>query len=131
EERKSVMLTTNDADTMRSSGAGSTEQGIILAAGGTCAPCDAGLGRNELISMESIVSISPDVIIISMAGDAAEEYRQMLLNAEVLSEVPAVRDGEVHLVPITLHNTLSYHNVRGAEQLAAMLYPELFPDEYR
>lgn len=130
-DRRSVAYLTNFSDTLRASGSGTTVEAITLAAGGTCAPCAAGMGSTETISMESILVIAPDVILIPMSGPEAEAFREALLAAPVLAEVPAIQAGEVHIVPVRLHQTLSYANVAAAEQLAAYLWPDDFPAEYR
>lgn len=130
-DRPSVMYTSIYSDTITASGTGSTQEGITAAAGGRCGPCEAEMERTATISLESIIAVNPDVIVIPMVADAGEAYREMLLTAPALAEVPAIRDGRVHVLPLRLHNTLSYANVLAAEQLAAILWPGQFPDEYR
>lgn len=130
EERPVVVYATDYSDTLYAAGSESTEAGILEAAGGRCAPCEAGLVRNEAISLESIIAMNPDVIVIPMPAEPGEAFRDRLLGEAALAEVPAIRDGRVHVVTNNLHTTLSYNNVRGAEQLAAILLPDAFPVEY-
>ncbi|MEX1023234.1 MAG: ABC transporter substrate-binding protein [Dehalococcoidia bacterium] len=125
-----VMYTTKYAENMTTSAAGSTPESITLAAGGSCAPCDAGLKGYPRISLETLISVNPDVIVIPMTATEGEAFRDELFAAPVLAEVPAIRDKRVYVVPGKFHTTLSYENIRGAEQLAAILWPGDFPAEY-
>src|SRR5690606_30184851 len=130
-DRPSVMYTSIYSDTITASGSGSTQEGITIAAGGRCGPCEAEMERTATSSQEAIIAGNPDGNVIPMVAVAGEAYREMLLTAPALAEVPAIRDGRVHVLPLRLHNTLSYANVLAAEQLAAILWPDQFPDEYR
>lgn len=131
EDQPSVTYTTKYAENMTTSASGSTAESITLAAGGTCGPCDAGLSDYPRISLETLIELDPDVIILGMTPAEGEAYREELLSTPALAEVAAVRNGQVHLVPARFHTTLSYENIRGAEQLAAILWPDDFPVEYR
>lgn len=131
EDRPSVMYTTKYAENMTTSASGSTAESITLAAGGTCAPCDAGLSDYPRISLETLIELDPDVIVLGMTPAEGEAYREELLSTPALAEVTAVRNGQVHLVPARFHTTLSYENIRGAEQLATILWPDDFPADYR
>src|SRR5690606_30525413 len=61
EGRPVVLYATDYSDSLWAAGNGSTEAGILEAAGGICAPCTAGVERNAAISLESIVAMNPDV----------------------------------------------------------------------
>jgi len=125
-----VLYMTKYAENMTTSGTGSTAESITLAAGGICGPCEAGIEGYPRISLETLVSVKPDVILIPMTAAEGEALREELLASAVLAEVPAIRNEQVYVVPGRFHTTLSYENVRGAEQLAAILWPDDFPDEY-
>ncbi|MEE9284368.1 MAG: ABC transporter substrate-binding protein [Dehalococcoidia bacterium] len=128
--RPRVMAATRYTDKIYTAGAGSTEGGIIDAAGGVNVAAEAGLVRNPIISLESIIAMEPEVIFIPQPLEfGAEEFRQDLLSDPVLAEVPAIADRRVYVVPGILFTTLSFWNLRGAEELAKILWTEDFVDK--
>ena len=73
--------------------------------------------------------MSPDVIFIAQPVEfGAAEFRESLLDNEALAEVPAIKNNQVHLIEGKHFTTLSYWNIRGAEDLAHLLWPDLFPE---
>ena len=124
--RPRVLAATRYAEEIWVAGEGSTEGGVITAAGGVNAAAE--IAGNQSTSLEGVIAMSPDVIIIPQPAEfGAEEFRQFLLENEALAETPAVKNGRVHVVESRLYTTLSYWNIRGVEDLAAILWPDLFP----
>ena len=112
-----VLALTQYHDTLWAAGANSTETGVIEAGGGVNAA--AGIEGNQTTSLEGVVAMAPDVIVIAQPiGFGAEEFRQSLFDNEALREVPAIKHGAVHVVESKHFTTLSYRNIRGAEDLA-------------
>lgn len=97
---------------------------IIEAAGGVNAAAEAGVTPPGLLSIESIASINPDVIIVPQRQEDADTFRQQLLKEPALAAVTAVKEGRVYLVPPRFFGTLSLWNVRGVEEVAKLLWPE-------
>ena len=129
QSRPSVLALTRYSDSLWVAGANSTESGVILAAGGTDAAGAAGLEGHQTTSLEGVIAIAPEVIIIAQPLEfGAEELRQSLLETEALAEVPAIKNGAVHVVNSRHFTTLSFWNVRGAEDLARILWPDDFPE---
>ena len=126
-QRLRVLSTARFADKIYTAGKESTEGGIIDAAAGINSAAEAGLTRNPAISMESIVAMKPDVIIITQPSDSGEPFKQELLKAAALQDVPAIKSGRVYVVSSTFFTTLSFWNLRGAEELAKLLWPQDFP----
>ena len=127
EPRPRVLALTQYSDTLWVAGGDSTEGGVITAAGGINAAEEAGVEGNQTTSLEGVIAMAPEVIIIAQPLEfGAEEFRQSLLSHEALAEVPAIKNGEVHIVESKHFTTLSYWNIRGAEDLARMLWPEGF-----
>lgn len=125
----SVLALTQYSDTLWVAGGNSTEGGVILAAGGVNAAETAGIQGNQTTSLEGVIAMAPEIIIIAQPIEfGAEEFRQSLLDNEALAEVPAIRNGAVHVVESKHFTTLSYWNIRGAEDLARLLWPEDFPE---
>ena len=107
-------------------GSGTTEGGIIEQSGGINAAADSGIEGHQQVSIESIAAINPDVIIVPQPLEGANTFIEELTSSLALAEVPAVRDGQIFYVLPRYYTTLSHWNVRGVEELAAMLYPSAF-----
>ncbi len=127
EAQKPLVLAATKYSTINVAGKGTTGEGITIAAGGRNAA--AAVDGNANISIESIIAMNPDVIIIPMADDVGSAFKQELLANKALATVPAIRDSRVFVVTPQLHTTLSFSNVRAAEQLATLIYPnDKFPN---
>ena len=128
EPRPRVLALTQYSDQLWAAGGNSTEGGVITAAGGINAAEEAGIESNQPTSLEGVIAINPEIIIIPQpAAFGAEEFRQSLLANEALAETPAVKSGAVHIVESKHFTTLSHWNIRGAEELARLLWPDAFP----
>ena len=124
EVRPRVLALTSFSDKLYVAGIGSTEGNIIETAGGVNVAAEAGIERNTTTSLEGVVAMGPEVIIITQPADGANEFRKQLLGTEALAEVPAIKDDSVYPVDPKLFTTLSFWNVRGAEELAKILWPD-------
>lgn len=125
--RPRVLALTSYSEQLWVAGAGSTEGGIVEAAGGINVAAEAGIQGNQTSSLEGVIAMAPEVIIIPQPeAYGAGEFKDKLLSDPVLAEVPAIREGQVYVVSSNLYTTLSFWNVRGAEDLAAILWPEDF-----
>ena len=123
--RPRVLSLTSYSDKIYTAGSRSTEGNIIVAAGGINAAAEAGIERNDTISLEGVISMSPDVIILPQPPDGGgEEFRQRLLADAALAEIPAIKEGRIYLVSPRFFTTLSFWNIRGAEELAKLLSPD-------
>ena len=123
-QRPRVLSLTSYSGQIYAGGADSTEGGIIRASGGRNAAAEAGLTLNPIISLESVIAMQPDVIIVPQTIDSATPFIEELLSDPVLAAVPAVKERRVYHVPSRFFTTLSFWNVRGVEVLAALLWPE-------
>jgi iron complex transport system substrate-binding protein len=129
EPRPRVLALTQYSDKLWVAGGNSSEGGVITAAGGINAAEEAGVEENQTTSLEGVIAMAPEVIIIAQPVEfGAEEFRQSLLANEALAEVPAIKNGRIHVVESKHFTTLSYWNIRGAEDLARILWPDNFPD---
>ena len=109
-------------------GSESTEGGIIEQAGGINAAADSGIEGHQQVTIEGIAAINPDVIVIPQPFEGANAFIDELKSSTALSEVPAVKNDLVYYVVPKYHTTLSHWNVRGVEQMAALLFPSDFED---
>lgn len=123
--RPRVIELTSYSDKIYTAGRGSTGGGIIETAGGINAAAEAGIDRNKTTSLEGIIAMSPQVIVISQPADSGgTQFREQLLSDPALAEVPAIKSKRVYLMLPRLFTTLSFWNIRGAEELAKVLWPE-------
>lgn len=124
-----VLALTQYSDTLWVAGAKSTEGGVIEAGGGINAAAEAGIEGNQTTSLEGVIAMAPDVIVIAQPIEfGAEEFRESLFANEALSEVPAIKSQAVYVVESKHFTTLSFWNIRGAEDLARVLWPDDFPN---
>ncbi len=124
--RVSVLSIAKFSDTIDAAGKGSTEGGIIEAAGGVDAAAVAGIEGHKPISLESIAAMRPDFIILTQPEDSGAKFRDELYAAPALAEVPAVKNKRVFIGDSRYYTTLSHWNVRGIEESARLFYPEAF-----
>ncbi len=129
DSRPSVASLTLFSDKIYTAGSGSTEGAIIEAAGGINVAAEVGLERNPVISLESVIAMAPEVIFIPQPGESGEAFRQQLLENEALAEVPAIKEGRVFLSSPAFFTTLSFWNLRGAEELGKVLWPAELGDK--
>ncbi len=128
-ERPSVISITRYSDSIYVAGDDTTEGGILESGGGVNASARDGVEGHQVIGIESIASMNPDVILIAQPVEyGANEFRDDLLNHPALADVTAISDSQIHVVDSRLYTTLSHWNVRGIEETAKMLYPEQFSD---
>ena len=127
-ERPAVISITRWSDSISISGGGTTGSAIIEAAGGVNAAARDGIDGFKTISVESILAMNPDFILIPQDGEAAAKLRADLLADPVLATVPAVVNQRIHLVHPPNYIVLSHWTVRGVERTAQLLYPERFAD---
>ena len=127
--RPRVLALTQYSDKLWVAGGNSTEGGVITTAGGINAAEEAGIESNQTTSLEGVIAMNPEVIVIAQPMEyGAEEFRQSLFSNEVLAEVPAIKNNQVHIVESKHFTTLSYWNIRGAEDLARLLWPDQFTE---
>jgi iron complex transport system substrate-binding protein len=125
-----VIALTRYFDSIWTAGIDSTEGGIIEAAGALNVAAEAGIESNQTTSLEGVISMEPEIIIIPQPAEfGAGEFLDDLLADASLAAVPAVRDGRVYVVESRYFTTLSFWNLIGIEQLGRLLWPETFEGE--
>lgn len=128
-ERPAVISIARYSDVIYAAGSGSTEGGIIETAGGVNAAARDGIEGHKTVSVESIAAMDPDVILLTQPPEyGSAQLQDDLMNHPALASVSAVADGMVLTVDPTLYTTLSHWNVRGIEETALLLYPDMFSD---
>lgn len=110
-------------------GVGSTEGGIIDAAGGINAAAEDGIDGHQTIGIEGIASMNPEIILLTQPEESALEFADELYADPALANVPAIQNRRVLYAEPTFYTTLSHWNVRGIEESARVFYPEIFGDD--
>ena len=126
--RPSVISITRWSDSISISGGGTTGSAIMEAAGGVNAAARDGIDGFQKISVESILAMNPDFILIPQDGEGAAKLRDDLMNDPVLATVPSVVNGQIHIVHPPNYIVLSHWTVRGVERTAQILFPDRFAD---
>lgn len=124
-ERPKVISLT---DTLNTPGKNTTMDGIIRRAGGINAAAEAGIEKWQQITLEKVVALKPDVILVGEADPGKKDFGAELLAHPSLQNVPAIQNRRVFSLPSRITSTLSHWNVRGAEELARLLWQEEFKD---
>ena len=107
-QRPAVIAVSRYSDSIYAAGSDTTEGGIVEAGGGINASARDGLEGHQVISIESIAAMNPDVILITQPVEyGANEFRDDLLNHPALAEVSAISENELHVVDGRLYTTLS------------------------
>jgi iron complex transport system substrate-binding protein len=105
------------------SGDGSTGDGIIKRAGGINVATEAGIVGTKQISLESIIKMNPDFIILSDSPETNPKGFEQLTANPALAEVGAVKNKAYFGIKGAYLSTLSHWNIRGIEELVKKLYP--------
>jgi iron complex transport system substrate-binding protein len=104
-------------------GADSNMDGILRRAGGVNVAAESGISGTKQISLESIIAMNPDTIVIPDSPEKdPKSFAQVTANP-ALAAVPAVAKKRIYGVTGTYLFTLSHWNVRAMEELVHLLYP--------
>lgn len=120
EERPTVLNYTPDGYT---GGKGTSNDDIITRAGGRNLAAEAGIEGWQQISLEKVVELNPDVILVSDWNPEDPEFAKTLRNHAVLEQVTAVRENRVVAVPGKHLTTVAQYVVNGVEDVYRVLYP--------
>lgn len=109
--------------------AGTSFEAIIHAAGGQNVAADeGGLVGSVSISMERLLALDPDVILVPGRGDESAHLED-LLSRPGARGLKAVRDNRVLVVQDRYFYTVSHHIAESVELFARLLHPGAFPSE--
>jgi iron complex transport system substrate-binding protein len=81
-------------------------------------------------SVETLLSFDPDVLIVEQysVDDEAALLERLGSTNPLWNELKAVKNGRVHLVPVSQARTNTIQSVRGAvDALMPLIYPDVFP----
>ena len=124
-EKKRVLSITRYSDQIWAAGSNSTEGMIIEAAGGINAAAESGIKGNMTTSLEGLIEMDPEIIIITQPRESGgDEFLEDLVTIKVTQEIPAVLNNKIYFMETKHFTTLSFWNIRGIEELAKLLWPE-------
>jgi iron complex transport system substrate-binding protein len=111
-------------DPLISSGKGTFVHDLILLAGGKNVAEDA-RGKHPQLSMEEVMARDPEVILLSamLSSDSLQDQKKWW---QRWREISAVRSGRIYAVEADLILRPSPRIVKGLEEVARALHPELF-----
>jgi len=110
-------------------GKGTTFDDIVKRAGGINVASEIGLEYWPQISKETIIELNPDVIIVpGYAYDDSnpKDFADTILNDESLKDVNAIKNKKVYMLQEKHISSVSQYMVYGVEDLAKMIYSDLF-----
>ena len=97
--------------------------GIIRRAGGVNVAAESGISGTKQISLESIIAMNPDTIVIPGPPEKYPQAFAQVTANPALASVPAVVNKRIFSVTDTYLFTLSQWNVNAMEELVKLLYP--------
>ena len=113
-----------------SGGKNSTFEDICRHAGVIDGATIAGLGRNDVLSKEQIVSVNPDVILLPLWDHTGKtdlkKFGEDIQNDPALQSVKAIRNKKLKAVPDSHVASTSQYIVQGVQDVARAAYPKLF-----
>jgi iron complex transport system substrate-binding protein len=98
----------------------------IRRAGGRNAAAEAGLAGDVTVSLDLLVALDPDVIIVPKWSPDAEAPVHEITESPAWRTSRVVREGRVRAVAAGLLTSESQDAVLGVEELAHVLHPEAF-----
>lgn len=102
---------------------------MVNLAGGRNLAAESGIVGHVNISIERLVMIDPETIILSTWNPEAPGFEGMFLNDPALKRLSALRSKQVYAIPEKYLTTVSQYIVEGAEKMARLIHPELFAPE--
>ena len=113
-------------DPLTTAGSGSRIHDLIVKAGGNNIAGD--LSDYPDISLETVISMNPQVIIADVGHGAGEDLNyQYVLNEKRFEDVDARRNNRVYQIDSDLVSRPAPRIIEGLESFAKFIHPELFP----
>ena len=129
-KKKKVLSVTRYSDQIWAAGSNSTEGTIIESAGGINAAAESGIAGNMTTSIEGVIEMDPEIIIITQPRESGgDEFLDDLVSSKVTQAVPAVVNNQIYFMETKYFTTLSFWNLRGVEELAKLLWAEDIGDK--
>ena len=119
-------------DAYWAAGSGSTEGSIIELAGYNNIASEKGVVSNNMITKESLIDMSPDIIVIPQSIEwGGQDFFDNLFSDDSFSSIPAIVNENVFMVNTSHFTTLSHFNILGSIDLIDLIKPNFFDDVER
>lgn len=99
---------------------------MVIRAGGRNLAAEAGVKGHKKLSLERIVMLDPEIIILSTWPPEGSDYLNQFRSDPVLNHLSAVQRKRVYALPEKYLTTVSQYIVDATEALAHLIHPELF-----
>ncbi len=109
------------------SGVNSSISEIIAAANGLDVAAQAGIEQFAPVSDEFIIEQNPEVILLSGWTPWDATFVDTFMNNPAFADLRAVQNGRVYVANDAHLTTVSQYIVEGVKDVAAYLWPELYP----
>ncbi|MBZ2199682.1 ABC transporter substrate-binding protein [Occultella gossypii] len=125
-ERPRVLALMARGDQVLITGIGSTPTTLAELAGGDPIAAEQGWNGTVPADAEMILATAPDVILVEDFRGAGLDPFTAILEADALADVPAIAEGQVHLVPSSeISGSAGIRMADGLRTLAGILQPDL------
>ncbi|MBI3076702.1 MAG: ABC transporter substrate-binding protein [Deltaproteobacteria bacterium] len=108
-------------------GRGTAIGDIITRAGGVNAGALAGLTGHAPLSLEGLVAVNPDVMLLGDYHFPRPTIHSDFLNHPAVRGLEARRASRIYTVSVKYLSTVSHHIARGVEEVVRRLHPGLLP----
>jgi len=107
-------------------GSETTFHEMVLRAGGRNLAAEAGLKGHRQLSLETLVSLDPEIIVLSAWSPEASDFLDKFTRNPVLKHLSAVRKNRVYVLPERYLTTVSQYIVDATFALAKHIHPAYF-----
>jgi iron complex transport system substrate-binding protein len=107
-------------------GGGESQDEIMRRAGAINVAAEMKLTGHSAFSFEQILKADPDWLVVSGEQGLKSEQVLILINDPVLSELSAIKQRRIAVVPDRYFTSISQYVVDAVESLAAQLHPDAF-----
>lgn len=87
---------------------------------------EAGLAGHQKISIETLIQLDPEIVIVSDWNPEEPDFYQKLITHPALGHLSAIRTRRVYAIPEKHLSAVSQYIADGIEQVARVIHPELF-----
>jgi len=107
-------------------GSETTFHEMVVRAGGRNLAAESGIKGHKKLSLETIVTLDPEIIILSAWQPEETDFLEKIRTHPALSHLSAVRNKKVYVFPEKYLTTVSQHIVDATEALARLIHPGRF-----
>ncbi|MBI3805432.1 MAG: ABC transporter substrate-binding protein [Nitrospirae bacterium] len=99
---------------------------MAVLTGGRNRAAEAGLVGHQKISIETLIQLDPEIVIVSDWNPEEPDFYQKLITHPALGHLSAIRNRRVYAIPEKHLSSVSHYLIDGIEQVARVIHPERF-----